>query len=128
MAVQKQPVVEALRKASKSLQFTSETEAGFEPFLWEGGDKLTKQRLLELARAEKGTAVAEDTLGRFFHAVPPEDKAKFDKLAEALRSSCPGSRSTGSATSPRRTSTSSARRRTGSWPVSRPRLLRRKLV
>ncbi len=79
------PVVEALQKASKGLQFTSETEAGFEPFLWEGGDKLTKDRLLELAGAEKGTAVEDDTLDRFFRAVPPEDKAKFDKLAKALQ-------------------------------------------
>src|SRR5919197_6576825 len=85
MAAKKQPVVEALQKASKGLQFTSETEAGFEPFLWEGGDKLTKQSLLELAGAEKGTAVEEDTPDRFFHSVPPEDKPKFDKLAKALQ-------------------------------------------
>jgi hypothetical protein len=85
MAAKKQPVVEALQKASKGLQFTSETEAGFEPFLWEGGDRLTRQRLLELAGAEKGTAVEEESLDRFFYAVPPEDKAKFDKLAKALQ-------------------------------------------
>jgi hypothetical protein len=85
MAAKKHPVVEALQKASKGLQFTSETEAGFEPFLWQDGDKLTRQRLLELAGAEKGTAVEEDTLERFFHGVPPEDKAKFDKLAKALQ-------------------------------------------
>ena len=90
MAAKKHPVVEALQKASKGLQFTSETEAGFEPFLWEGGDKLTRQRLLELAGAEKGTAVEEDTLDRFFHAVPPEDKAKFDKLAKALQEQLSG--------------------------------------
>jgi hypothetical protein len=40
--------------------------------------------LLELAGAEKGTVVEEDTLDRFFHVVPPKDKAKFDKLAKAL--------------------------------------------
>src|SRR5438105_339428 len=85
MAAKKHPVLDALQKASKGLQFTSETEAGFEPLLWEGGDKLTKQRLLELAGAEKGTAVEEESLDRFFHAVPPEDKAKFDKLAKALQ-------------------------------------------
>jgi len=90
MAAKKHPVVEALQKASKGLQFTSETEAGFEPFLWEGGDKLTRQRLLELAGAEKGTAVAEDTPNRFFHAVPPEDKARFDKLAKALQEQLSG--------------------------------------
>src|SRR5205809_4278036 len=85
MAAKKQPVVEALQKASKGLQFTSETEAGFEPFLWQDGDKLTEDHLLDLAGAEKGTAVEEESLDRFFHAVPPEDKAKFDKLAKALR-------------------------------------------
>jgi hypothetical protein len=84
------PVVEALAKASKGLEFTSETEAGFEPFLWEGGDTLTKQRLLELAGAEKGTAVEEDTLDRFFRAVPAEDKAEFDKLAKALNEQLSG--------------------------------------
>jgi histidine triad (HIT) family protein len=90
MAAKKHPVVESLAKASKGLQFTSETEAGFEPFVWEGGDKLTKQRLLELAGAEKGTAVEEDTLDRFFRAVPAEDKAKFDKLAKALQEQLSG--------------------------------------
>src|SRR5437763_17152312 len=90
MTAKKHPAVEALQKASKGLQFTSETEAGFEPFLWEGGDKLTRQRLLGLAGAEKGTAVEEDTLDRFFHAVPPEDKAKFDKLAKALQEQLSG--------------------------------------
>ena len=85
MAAKKSPVLDALQKASKGLQFTSETEAGFEPFLWEGTDKLTNQRLVELAGTEKGTAVEEDTLDRFFRAVPAEDKAKFDKLAKALQ-------------------------------------------
>jgi Nuclease A inhibitor-like protein len=91
MAAKKQPVVEALQKASKGLQFTSETEAGFEPFLWkDAGDQLTEGRLLELAGAEEGTAVEEDTLDRFFHAVPPEDKPKFDKLAKALQEQLSG--------------------------------------
>jgi Nuclease A inhibitor-like protein len=90
MAAKKHPVVEALQKASKGLQFTSETEAGFEPFLWQDGDKLTKQRLRELAGAEKGTAVGEDTLDRFFHAVPPEDKPKFQELAKALQEKLSG--------------------------------------
>jgi hypothetical protein len=85
------PVVEALAKASKGLQFTSETEAGFEPFLWEG-DKLTKDRLLELAGAEKGAAVEEDTLDRFFRAVPEEDKAKFDRLAKAINEQLSGAK------------------------------------
>ena len=89
MAAKKHPVVEALQKASKGLQYTSETEAGFEPFLWEA-DKLTKDRLLELAGAEEGTAVEEDTLDRFFRAVPAEDRAKFDRLAKALQDQLSG--------------------------------------
>src|SRR5262245_27412322 len=89
MAAKKSQVLDALQKASKGLQFTSETEAGFEPFLWES-DKLTKDRLLELAGAGKGTAVEEDTLDRFFRAVPAEDKAKFDKLAKAINEQLSG--------------------------------------
>jgi Nuclease A inhibitor-like protein len=39
---------------------------------------------LEKAGAEDGTAV-EETLVHFFHAVPPEDKAQFGKLAQVLK-------------------------------------------
>ena len=46
--------------------------------------------MLELAGAEKGTAVEEESLDRFFHAVPPEDKPKFDKLAKALQEELSG--------------------------------------
>jgi len=68
----------------------SSAEAPLEPLVWEDGGALTRKRLLELARVEDGTAVEEETLDDFFHAVPPEDKAKFDKLAQVLREQLSG--------------------------------------
>src|SRR5262249_22023343 len=83
---QDSPVLAALAKAAKGLVYTSETESPLEPFAWEGGaGKLTHKRLLELAGAEPGTAVEESSLDDFLHAVPPEDKAAFDKLAAAIK-------------------------------------------
>ena len=56
------PVLDALAKASKGLLFPSETDAPLEPFLWEdAGDKLTKDRVNQLAGAPKGAAVEETT-------------------------------------------------------------------
>ena len=88
--MKKDPVLDALKKANKGLQFTSETEADLEPFVWKDGGNLTQDRLLELAEAEKGTPVEEMTLDSFFHAVPSEDKAKFDKLAKVLKEQLTG--------------------------------------
>jgi hypothetical protein len=79
------PVVDALRKASQGLQFVSETEADFEPFVWKEGSQLTYERLLTLSGAEPGTPVEEITLDDFFRAVPSEDKARFQKLTKALQ-------------------------------------------
>jgi hypothetical protein len=81
----KDPVLDALKQASKGLSYTSETDASLEPFAWKGGDKLTDAQLLKLAGAEEGTAVEQTTLADFFRTVPPEDKAKFDKLAKELQ-------------------------------------------
>ena len=39
---------------------------------------------------EKGSAVQQESLDDFFHAVPPEDKAKFDKLAKVLQEELTG--------------------------------------
>ena len=86
----KDPVLDALKKASKGLLFISETDAPLEPFAWEGGGKLTKARLLELAGAEKGTAVEQTTLEDFFGAVPSEDREKFDQLAQVLKEQLSG--------------------------------------
>jgi hypothetical protein len=84
------PVLAALQQASKGLQFTSESDAPLEPFIWGNGRTLTKKQLLEQAGAEDGTAVEEETLDDFFRAVPPEDKAKFDKLAQVLKEQLSG--------------------------------------
>ena len=40
--------------------------------------------ILELAGAPAGTGVEESSLDDFLHAVPPEDKAGFDKLAAVI--------------------------------------------
>ena len=79
MAKAKDPVLDALKKASKGLLFISETDAPLEPFAWEGGGKLTAARVREVAGAEEGAAVEQTTLERFFEVVPSEDKEKFDE-------------------------------------------------
>ena len=90
MKGKKHPALDALKKAVKGLKYTSETESPLDPFLWEDGAKLTDQRLLELAGEEEGTAVEQESLDDFFHAVPPEDKEKFDKLAKVLKEQLSG--------------------------------------
>jgi hypothetical protein len=84
------PVLDALAKASKGLLYTSETDAPFEPFAWKDGDKLTEDRLLELAGAESGTGVEQTSLDEFFRLVPSEDQPEFQKLAAALKSQLSG--------------------------------------
>jgi hypothetical protein len=79
------PVLDALAKASKGLLYTSETDAPFEPFAWKDGDDLSEERLLQLAGAGPGTAVEETSLDDFFRLVPSEDRAQFQKLAAALQ-------------------------------------------
>jgi hypothetical protein len=68
----------------------SETDTPLEPFAWEGGGKLTKDRLRELAGAEKGTAVEQSILADFFGAVSEEDRDKFDALAKVLQEQLSG--------------------------------------
>jgi hypothetical protein len=83
--MKKDPVLDALKKASKGLQFPSETDAPFEPFAWGDGDKLTQDKVLQLAGADEGTAVEQTSLAEFFRVIPSENRARFDKLAQALR-------------------------------------------
>ena len=91
MKGKKDSVLDALKQAAKGLQYTSETEAPLEAFLWEDTSaKLTNQRLLALAGEEEGTAVEQESLDDFFHAVPPEDKEKFDKLAKVIEEQLSG--------------------------------------
>src|SRR4051794_17055371 len=86
----KDAVLDALKKASKGLTFTSETDSPLEPFAWEGDGKLTKAKVLELAGTEEDVDVEEETLATFFRVVPSEDKTKFQKLAEALQEQLSG--------------------------------------
>ena len=87
----KHPAVDALAKASKGLLFPSETDAPLEPFLWENaGDKLTKDRVRQLAGALKGAAVEETTLDDLLSTVPEEDRPQFDKLAGAIKAQLSG--------------------------------------
>jgi hypothetical protein len=86
----KNPVVDALKKASKGLLWPSESDEPLEPFVWENGDKLTPERLLELAGAEEGTEVEESSLAEALRTIPPEDTAKFDKLAKVLEKQLSG--------------------------------------
>jgi hypothetical protein len=86
----KDPVLDALAKASQGLVYTSETDAGFEPFAWKDGDKLTEERLRQLAGAEPGTAVEQTTLDALFRLVPSEDRPQFQKLAAALQAQLSG--------------------------------------
>ncbi len=84
-------VLDALRKASKGLVFMSETDSDLEPFVWEGGpDKLTRKDVLKLAGEDADAEVEEQSLDDFFHTVPPEDKAQFDKLAAVLKEQLSG--------------------------------------
>jgi hypothetical protein len=46
--------------------------------------------LLERAGAEEGTAVEELSLATLLRTGPPEDKAKFDKLAKVLQEQLSG--------------------------------------
>jgi hypothetical protein len=82
--MKKDPVVDALTRASKDLLFPSETEAALEPFAWKSGEPLTAQRVLHLSGSEAGTAVEQTTLANLFVTVPTEDRAKFAALQKAL--------------------------------------------
>src|SRR5262249_16601653 len=79
------PVLAALAQAAKGLKYTSEAEAPLEPFVWDLSGGLTAHALRGQGGAGTGEPVEADTLDNFFRAVPPEDRAKFVKLAGALR-------------------------------------------
>jgi histidine triad (HIT) family protein len=84
------PALDALRKAAKGLQFISETEAPLKAFLWDDGDTLTDRHLLELVGEDEGAGVEQQSLDDFFHAVPDEDREKFDELAKVLKEQLSG--------------------------------------
>jgi histidine triad (HIT) family protein len=76
------PTAEDLKKAVKGLAWVSESEAPLEAFAWPAGP-LTDAEVRKQAGA-KG-AVETMSLDDFFHAVPAEDRAKFDPLVKALK-------------------------------------------
>jgi histidine triad (HIT) family protein len=88
--VKQHPVVDALKKASKGLLFPSESDAPLKPFLWDDGGKLTKDRLRKLAGAEESETVEESSLDDLLRTVSSEDRAKFDKLASAVKQQLSG--------------------------------------
>ena len=89
--MKKHPAVEALRKAARGLLLPSEEDAPLKPFLWEGaGDKLSKDRVRELAGAGGDAPVEETSLDDLFEAVPEEDRPQFEELAEAIRQQLAG--------------------------------------
>jgi hypothetical protein len=90
MAKDKNPVVDALKKASEGLLWPSESDEPIEAFAWQDGDKLTHEKLLELAGAEEGTTVEEVSLADLWRTIPPEDKAEFDPLAKVLKEQLSG--------------------------------------
>jgi len=60
------------------------------PFLWNDGGKLTKGRLREEAGTEARASVAVVSLDSLLATVPSEDRAKFNKLAEAVKQQLSG--------------------------------------
>jgi Nuclease A inhibitor-like protein len=86
----KNSILAALRQASKGLTYTSESEAGLEPFLLKEAGDPDPKRIVKLAGAEEGTPVETESLSDFLYAVPPEDKPKFDKLAQVFKDQLSG--------------------------------------
>ena len=88
--MKKDPVLDALQKASKGLRYTSETDAPLQPFVWQGSGELTPEQVKKQASVAADEAVEESALDSFFHAVPSEDKAKFQKLSQVLKEQLSG--------------------------------------
>jgi hypothetical protein len=128
-------VLEALKEASRGLLYPSETDAPFEPFVWEEEEgKPDKARVLELIGRPEKTRAKVMSLNAFFRDVTQEEdwhdaeeKAevrKFRELVQALKGALTdikvfkvgGSRAT---------CTSSAGPAPGTGPGSRPRWWKR---
>ena len=84
MTKQPSPALDALKNASRGLTMPSESDAPFEAFAWDESSDLTHDRLLQLARQPKGTAVEEASLNDLFATVPSEDKVKYQRLRQAI--------------------------------------------
>src|SRR5260370_986330 len=68
----------------------NETEAGLVPFLWEGADAPTSERLRQLAGAAADAAIEEATLPDLLRTVPSEDRSKFQALQKTLEAQLSG--------------------------------------
>src|SRR4051794_2484832 len=79
-------ILQALRKACEGLLFISESEAELTPFLWDKTAAPDEKTILTNPdhEYEPDTPVETTTLERFFYAVPPEDKPRFDALSKTL--------------------------------------------
>ncbi len=82
MAKANPPAIEDLRSAVKGPVWVSESEAPLEAFAWPAGP-LTDAEVRKQAGA-KG-AIETMSVDDFFHAVPSEDRTKFDPLLKALK-------------------------------------------
>src|SRR4051794_28850330 len=84
------PVLTALKKASKGVLFPSESDAPLEPFGWKDGAALPPARLLELSGTPAGTPVEERSLATVLRTVPAEDKPQFAALVQVLKEQLSG--------------------------------------
>jgi hypothetical protein len=92
----KSGVDDALKKASRGLQFRSETDAGFEVFEWPGEEgKPDRARVLELAGLPAGTPIKAKGLDAFFKDATREESwhddqekaevQRFKELVQAIK-------------------------------------------
>ena len=87
----KDPVLDALRAASKGLVYTSETDSPLEPFVWKGpADDLRDGHVRDLAGVDDDEVIEQTTLEKFFHTVPSDDRKKFQKLTQTLQQQLSG--------------------------------------
>jgi hypothetical protein len=83
-----------LKRATKGLLYTSESDEPFRTFTWKGEGTLTAEKLLQLAKHEAGEKVEEISLDDFFGDLTEEQDwhgdeeketvQKYKKLREAI--------------------------------------------
>ena len=78
--------ISALRKATKGLLYMSETDAPFEPFVWDAGEgPLDAEWVLRLGKHEPGTRVEELGLDEFLGAYAEGDDPDAGKYQNLLK-------------------------------------------
>jgi hypothetical protein len=78
------PALDALKTACKGLMMPSESDAPFSAFTWPASGDLTHEGLLQLAGEAPGSSVEEDTLDNLWRTIPSGDRARFQKLQQAI--------------------------------------------